>query len=171
MKQLNSVQGVFGPFSSIQTLEDRYICDGMDFQFDVIGDAVIEDYVVQPASSQSIDAAKVKKNQQINEWRLAANQTSFPHSGKSIACDALSRSDIDAVANSISLSGSFPVGFPGAWKAIDNTYVMLPDVDAFKALHASMTLQGTINFGKSQTLKTQLAAATTLDQINSITWD
>jgi hypothetical protein len=87
-----------------------------------------------------------------------------------IACDALSRSDIDAVAGSISLNGAFPAGFPGAWKAIDNTYIVLANVDAFKAMYASMTNQGTINFGQSQALKTALAAATTVQEVNAIAW-
>lgn len=121
--------------------------------------------------ASNLAAAKIAKNAQINEWRAQANQTSFTHSGKQIACDALSRSDIDAVAGSIALSGAFPVGFPGAWKAMDNTYLMLPDVDAFKAMYASMTLQGTINFGQSQTLKTALAAATTIAEVNAIAWE
>lgn len=114
--------------------------------------------------------AKTAKNTQINQWRADANQTSFPHAGKQVACDALSRSDIDAVANSIALTGAFPAGFPGAWKAVDNSYIMLPNVDAFKALHASMTAQGTINFGHSQDLKAALAAATDVGAVNAIVW-
>ena len=115
-------------------------------------------------------AVKAAKNLQINLWRAAANQSHFTYAGKQIACDALSRSDIDAVANSIALTGAFPAGFPGAWKAMDNTYISLPDVAAFKAMFASMTLQGTINFGHSQDLKAALAAATTVEQIDAIVW-
>ena len=115
-------------------------------------------------------AAKAAKNTQINLWRADANQTSIPHAGKLVACDALSRSDIDAVANSIALTGAFPAGFPGAWKAVDNSYIMLPNVDAFKAMHASMTAQGTINFGHSQDLKAALAAATDVGAVNAIVW-
>lgn len=74
------------------------------------------------------------------------------------------------VANSIALTGAFPAGFPNAWKAMDNSYVAIPDVDAFKAMHAAMTAQGTINFGHSQDLKTALAAATTVEQIDAIVW-
>jgi hypothetical protein len=48
MKQLTSAAGVFGPFSNIETLDDRYRCDGADYQFSVIGDATIEDYVAPP---------------------------------------------------------------------------------------------------------------------------
>jgi hypothetical protein len=123
-----------------------------------------------PAPTPSLADLKTAKNTQINQWRGAANQTNFTHSGKQIACDALSRSDIDAVAGSIALTGAFPVGFPGAWKAMDNSYVMLPDVAAFKAMYASMTLQGTINFGHSQDLKAALAAATTIEQVTAIVW-
>ena len=118
----------------------------------------------------ALASAKITKNAQINKWRAEANQTYFTHGGKQIACDALSRSDIDAVAGSVSLNGTFPVGFPGAWKAVDNSYVMLPDVAAFKSMYASMTLQGTINFGQSQTLKATLAAATTIEQVNAVAW-
>lgn len=115
-------------------------------------------------------AAKASKNLQINQWRAAANQSYFTYAGKQIACDALSRSDIDALANSIALTGAFPVGFPGAWKAMDNSYVAIPDVGTFKAMHAAMTAQGTVNFGHSQTLKAALAAATTVEQIEAIVW-
>ena len=113
---------------------------------------------------------KVAKNLEINQWRATANQTFFTHTTKQIACDPLSRSDIDAVMGSISMEGVFPVGFPGAWKAMDNSIVLLPTVAAFKAMYASMTAQGSVNFGKSQTLKAQLAAATTVAQIAALVW-
>ncbi len=115
--------------------------------------------------------AKSVKNLQINEWRMQANFTSFPHAGKHIACDELSRSDIDAVAGSISLTDAFPAGFPMGWKAIDNTYIALPDTDAFKAMYASMTAQGSTNFARSQALKAQVAAATSQAQLDALTWE
>lgn len=119
----------------------------------------------------NLASAKLQKNLQINKWRAEANQTSFTHLGKQIACDSLSRSDIDAVAGSVSLNGAFPVGFPNAWKAMDNTYLSLPDIDSFKAMYTSMTLQGTINFGKSQTLKTALTNATTIEEVQALAWE
>jgi len=123
-----------------------------------------------PAVTFSLEDAKAAKNVQINSWREAANLTTFTHVGKRVACDRLSRSDIDGVAGEITLNGSFPEGFPGAWKATDNTYIPLPDIAAFKAMYSSMTAQGTANFVHSQLLKAELAAATTLDQVNAITW-
>ena len=119
---------------------------------------------------QDLTTLKAKKNSQINTWRAFANQSVFTHGGKVIACDQLSRSDIDAVAGSVAMNGTFPVGFPLAWKAVDNSYLSLPDVAAFKAMYNSMTLQGTINFGRSQELKTMLSSATSESEIQSIVW-
>jgi hypothetical protein len=124
--------------------------------------------VVQPVSN--LDALKAAKNDQINAWRAEANLSTFPHAGKRIACDALSRSDIDGVANNIALAGGFPAGFPMAWKATDNTFIQLADVDAFKDMYASMTAQGTENFTHAQALKAQLAAAGTPEEVAAITW-
>jgi hypothetical protein len=118
----------------------------------------------------SLDELKASKNAEINGWRAAANQATFPHAGKLVACDALSRSDIDAVANHIGLFGTFPTGFPMAWKATDNTYIPLPDVAAFKALYASMTAQGTANFEHSQDLKVALGNASAADAVAAIVW-
>ena len=123
-------------------------------------------------SKPTVDLAalKVAKNLQINAWRMAANLSTFPYAGKLIACDDLSRSDIDAVAGSIALTGNLPAGFPGAWKATDNTFVSIPDITTFKAMYAAMTVQGTANFSHSQTLKAALAAASTQAEIDAITW-
>ncbi len=135
--------------------------------------ATVRSAIPVPTTEQlaaQLAKAKTAKNLQINEWRAQANQSHFTHTGKQIACDALSRSDIDAVANAIALTGAFPAGFPGAWKAMDNSYVMLPDIDAFKAMFASMTGQGTANFAHSQSLKAAVASATTVDQVNAIVW-
>lgn len=117
-----------------------------------------------------LTALKTQKNLQINAWRMAANLSTFPYAGKQIACDDLSRSDIDAVAGSISLTGSFPPGFPNAWKATDNTMISVPDIATFKAIYSAMTAQGTANFTHSQALKTALAAANTQADIDAIIW-
>lgn len=119
----------------------------------------------------SVDDMKAAKNHEINAWRADANMSTFPHAGKQFACDALSRSDIDGVANHVGLFGEFPAGFPGGWKAIDNSMLELATVDAFRALYASMTAQGTRNFNHSQELKVQLAAASTPEEVAAIRWE
>ncbi len=136
-----------------------------------VGDVVSNGAIVpKQITQEEITATKTSKNTEINEARGTANQSTFPHNGKHIACDMLSRSDIDAVANHIALMGTFPDDFPGAWKATDNSYIVLANVDAFKSLYASMTAQGTANFTHSQQLKATLAAASTIEAINAIVW-
>lgn len=122
--------------------------------------------------SATIDmvAYKAAKNLQINQWRLEANTTTFPYSGKLIACDDLSRSDIDGVANMISLTSALPAGFPGAWKATDNTYIPITSTADFIAMFSAMSAYGVSNFIHSQSLKTALAAAATKADVDAIAW-
>lgn len=123
-----------------------------------------------PPADPDLAGLQATKNLEINAWRAAANLSTFPHAGKLIACDELSRSDIDGVANHIALFGTFPTGFPGGWKAVDNTVIPLPNVNAFRAMYASMTAQGTENFNHSQSLKAALALATTPEEVAAIEW-
>lgn len=137
----------------------------------VLRDATPEESAEFEAQGEAaVGALRAAKNTEINKWRSLANLSTFPHAGKLVSCDELSRSDIDGVANNIALFGEFPAGFPGGWKATDNTMIPLPDVDAFRAMYASMTAQGAANFNRAQELKAQLAAASTPEAIAAITW-
>lgn len=141
------------------------------------GGVIVE---VDPSSSQIADA-KSKKDLEINAARLAANYSTFTYGGKLIACDALSRSDIDGVNGYVALNNALPPNFPGAWKATDNTYVIIADVTTWKAFYAAMVAVGTTNFLHAQTLKTAIDTIigdsvtypTTADKIaaiEAITW-
>jgi hypothetical protein len=116
----------------------------------------------------TLQAAKAEANEAINQWRLKANQTSFPFNGKEIACDVLSRSDLDGMANYVNLFAEFPVGFANGWKCLDNTYIAFDDVQDFKDMYAAMVDTGNANFNRAQQLKQQLQQATTLKAVNSI---
>ena len=126
--------------------------------------------VLAPEYIPSLAVLKSEKNAEINLWRANANSSTFPYSGKLIACDPLSRSDIDGIAGSISLTGGYPEDFPMQWKAVDNTFVELADVDAFKAFYAAMVAQGTANFIRSEQRKYALSQATTQAEIDAIVW-
>jgi len=118
----------------------------------------------------NIDTMRIEKNAEIDQWRAEANASAFPHGGKLVACDPLSRSDLDGVAHHIALFAAFPEGFPGGWKATDKTMLPLADADAFRAMYASMTAQGAENFNHSQELKARLSAASTPEEIAAIAW-
>lgn len=119
-----------------------------------------------------IDLSQLKseKNTEINEARLKANFSTFQHLSKTFACDQLSRSDIDGTNGFVSLYGSLPPGWPGGWKAVDNTYIAITSVNDWKAFYSGMFAQGNANFLHAQSLKVRLEQATTMQEVQAITW-
>lgn len=126
---------------------------------------------IEKRNNTGIVELKLQKNIEINEARQMANSTSFLHKGKEISSDSLSRSDIDGIANYITLFGGFPETFPMFWKCTDNSYLSLESIDDFKDMYASMAATGTANFSKSEKMKIALAAAKTAAEIEIITWE
>lgn len=62
MNALIATSGQYGPFSSIEKSEDRWICDGVEYQFSVIGDASIGEYVLPPSlGAQTIEPTPTKE--------------------------------------------------------------------------------------------------------------
>jgi hypothetical protein len=137
-----------------------------------------ESWSIQPKLAAQVDVslaqAKSAKNDYINSQRWLANQTTFTHGGKSFQCDALSRGDIDWVNGYVATHEALPPGFPGAWKATDNTYYSLPDVAAWNAFYLSIGVVGAANFAHAQSLKAQLALvtdpATAQAHLDAIVW-
>lgn len=125
--------------------------------------------LVAPAAPTLADL-KAAKNTEINARRLKANRGTFSHAGKIFACDELSRSDIDGANGMIANLGSMPPGWPGGWKAVDNTVLRIATVADWKAFYGSMFASGNTNFIHAQDLKTALAAATTAAQVAAIVW-
>ncbi len=119
-------------------------------------------------------AKKAEKNVYINAERLRANQGSFTHAGKTFACDPLSRSDIDWVNGWVATSGNMPPGWIGGWKAVDNTYISLPDVASWNSFYLSIGIAGSANFAKAQAMKATLAAITNvetaIDELAALVW-
>jgi hypothetical protein len=111
---------------------------------------------------------KAAKNQAINLARAAANQSWFVFQGKRIAVDALSRSDIDAAHGSILMLQALPPGWPGGWKSMDNEICPIPDVATWGQFYGTMVATGTANFNRAQTLKAQLAAASTPVEVEAV---
>jgi hypothetical protein len=126
--------------------------------------------VTSEEAAANLAAAKAAKNSEINAARLTANRSIFTHAGKAFSCDELSRSDIDGINGFVALTNTLPAGWPGGWKAVDNTVHPIADVPAWTAFYGSMVAAGNANFAHAQTLKEQLAIATTAEQIAAIVW-
>ena len=102
--------------------------------------------------------------------RLKANQSTFTFESKRIAVDAVSRSDIDAVHGIVVLTNAMPDNWVGGWKTVDNSYVSIPDVAKWTLFYKAMVRQGIVNFAHAQSLKTRLAAAKTVEEVDAIVW-
>ena len=113
---------------------------------------------------------KAQKNEEINRSRLAANRSSFKFGGKEIAYDEVARIDIGAMNGEIGLTGAMPASWKGAWKAIDNTYVLVPDLATWVMFNKAIVQTGSDSFDHAQALKARLAAAQTAAEVAAIVW-
>jgi hypothetical protein len=149
-----------------------HACSDAEWELQHQGEMMVKAGTVVPyeAPALEVDQLKAAKNAEINVERAAANTSSFDHGGKTFSCDQLSRSDIDGVNGYVALYGALPPGFPGAWKAVDNTYLPIADVDAWKVFYTAMVAKGAANFAHAQELKAHLAAATTPEAVAAIIW-
>jgi hypothetical protein len=138
-------------------------------EYDIFAGQNILD-VAEDSGDITTDTAKATKIFEINNARLVANTTSFPYMGKEIACDALSRSDIDGVNGYIALMGAFPPGWVGKWKTVDNAYIQIESLDDWKAFYTAMVNQGQNNFLYAQWLKQQVANAADTNSVSAIYW-
>jgi hypothetical protein len=129
----------------------------------------------------SLAQLKDKKRAEITRDRLLADADHFDYSttnaeGEQIV-KAIRTADKDMtdllVADariSKCTDGGMPSNWPGGWKAIDNTYVMISDRETWDAFFITMYDAGISNFSHSQTLKAALEAATTPEEIAALHW-
>jgi hypothetical protein len=123
-----------------------------------------------PPTAEQLAVARSARSEQVNAWRSAASQACFAYQDKQFSCDPQSRQELDGIANTIALSGAFPPGFPGYWKAADNTPLPLPDIASFAALYGAMVERNTRVFNLAQELKQRIADAATVAGIEAVRW-
>jgi hypothetical protein len=115
-------------------------------------------------------AARIAKNSIIDTALVTANQSGFTFGNSRIASDPLSRSHIDAVNGYVSIFNKLPPGWTGKWKTEAGTYLSVPNPVAWKPIYGAMVTQIQANFVKAERLKTAIAAATTIEDIQGINW-
>jgi len=118
----------------------------------------------------NLELARTTKNSIIDNAHLAANQTSFTFNGRQIALTPLSRSNIDAVNSYVLLFNQLPDNWVGSWKSVNNANVPIANIDAWKRFYKAMVNHIHASIVKSNQLKTALAAATTIGEIEAIGW-
>ncbi len=117
-----------------------------------------------------LESIKREQTAAINAAHTLANRTSFMFQGKEIQADEHSMTQIQITNGGILTRGGLRPGWLGAWKALDNTYVAIPDLATWHAFYESIEATGTANFIKAQTLKQAITAAQTIAEVTAITW-
>lgn len=87
MKALITATGQFGPFTTIETLVDRYLCDDAEYQFSVIGDATIGTWqapLPDPQIAIDAEAARI-----ASLWQAAHDYEYAQVSGSAIGLLAM----------------------------------------------------------------------------------
>ena len=121
----------------------------------------------------TLDEVKLKKRQEINAAKDAAESaTPFMYMEKPFDFDPLSRERLNVA---IQLAQSLKIaGIPGTtkvtdWRLYDNTMTELT-VDMLCNMPQAFAEKSAILHQKAWTLKTQIDAATTIAEVDAITW-
>lgn len=123
-------------------------------------------YWLDPRTLAEVKAAK---NAELTAARVQADMR-FQHAGKWFQADAAAWKQITGIHGWVAAQNSLPPSFPGQWKAEDNTYYPITTVAQWWAFYGSVLARGAQNFARSEQLKAQVAAATTVEEVEAITW-
>jgi hypothetical protein len=171
----NPPEGIIAVYTGVQNIDVPKYHKLIDLQPELIDGTWWARYDVVSLSKEEIDGllneARVDINQRINEWREMANYSYFIFRGKRIACDRLSRSDIDGTGIFVATEGKLPDIWLGGWKAIDNSYVQITSVEDWREFIFAMYDQGQENFQHAQALKYLITLSTDVDFIRNLTWN
>ena len=116
----------------------------------------------QAEQSAAIDAAYAVSVQQNVTFKTAAGVT------HAFQADAGSQTVLMQATQGYQIAGSVPTGF--FWKAADNTLVPFTLAD-LEGLYTTILAQGWAAFQKRATLKAQIAAASTVADVEAVSWE
>jgi len=119
----------------------------------------------------NLELARIARTSLLKIAYLAADQNGFTYASELISTDLQARSRIDAVNGYVAIFNQLPPDWSGEWIATDGNLVSILNVNAWKQLYKAMTLQILANFSKFEQLKAQIAAATTIGEIEAVSWD
>lgn len=77
MKKVTTPKGVFGPYATIEVLEDRYRCDGADLPFTVVGEGEVSDAVPSDFPTPAPEQAPVPQTLTIRQAKLILLQNNL----------------------------------------------------------------------------------------------
>lgn len=127
--------------------------------------------------TRTLDELKIAQKAKITADRIAADTDKFTYTytdstGSSVSKEirTADKDMFDMLVADARIQKGFPANWPGGWKAIDNSYVPIANVDQWNTFFTAMYDAGIANFNHSQTLKTNIDNATTPEGVAAIVW-
>jgi hypothetical protein len=74
MKALINASGQLGPFTTITELPDRWVCDGIEYQHNVVGSATVGDWIQPPTTLPIVEVPLFVYMRQARLSLLQANK-------------------------------------------------------------------------------------------------
>lgn len=131
-------------------------------------DCVVAEYT-QPGPTEStggVELVKEAKKAEIEHWRDAACYADVTALGRAWQADARSQ---DLLNKAISLAG-LGLPLPAIWRDADNDDMAVAGIMDLLQIAGAMASQTQTAYGISWTLKAQVDAATTTEEINAVVW-
>lgn len=135
MNALITASGQFGPFASIEQLEDRWLCDGTEYQFSVIGDAHIGEYVAPPPPPKTREELKAEREAAV------AAITVTTAAGNTFDGDETSQG---RMARAVIALSAAPAGTTVNWVLHDNSVIQATAAELTEALALAGAAQAAI---------------------------
>lgn len=125
-----------------------------------------------PTAAEMLVAAQTAKTADVYAAYQSAVQVSVDYKtvagvDKMYQADLASQNTLLVAATGYNLAGETPAGF--YWVSSDNTEVPFV-LDDLKGLYAVMLTQGNVAFNKLQTLKAAIRAATSVAEVEAVSW-
>lgn len=124
-------------------------------------------YKIVTIPTPTLDELKSKKRAEINQARDAAEQGGFEYLGKTFDSDQISAQRISMAAQAMALA---PEGTTITWTTQDNSTIDLTAQELVGLVVALATWSNTCH-QKATTLKAQIDAAQTAEELELITWE
>lgn len=124
-------------------------------------------YKIVTIPTPTLDELKSKKREEINQARDAAEQGGFEYMGKIFDSDPISCQRISMAAQAMALA---PEGTTITWTCQDNTTIELNKTQLAGMVVALAEWSNTCH-QKATTLKAQIDAAETAEELENITWE
>lgn len=116
---------------------------------------------------RTLDDLKAAKNAAITARRVREDMR-FEFGGKWFQADEAAWKQISGTHGWVAAQNSMPPGWPGQWKAEDNTFMPIPDPATWWQFYGAVLARGSSNFMRGEQLKAQLAAATTPAEVEAV---